>query len=79
MMFGSIIMAGIEMLSRCELNAHNISVVTLSLAVGLGFPQVDGMFDIFPQIIQDVFAQNCVAIVFVIALISNAFHRRRRS
>lgn len=72
MMFGSIIMAGIEMLSHCELNTHNLSVVTLSLAVGLGFPQVNGVFDIFPQFIQDIFAQNSVAVVFVIALIANS-------
>lgn len=75
MMFGSIIMAGIEMLSRCEFNAHNTTVITLSLAVGIGFPQVNGMFDIFPQMIQDVFANNSVAIVFVIALLTDSIHR----
>lgn len=75
MMFGSIIMAGIEMLARCEFNSHNTTVITLSLAVGIGFPQANGLFDIFPQMVQEVFAQNSVAIVFVIALITDSVHR----
>ena len=79
MMFGSIIMAGIEMLSRCEFNSHNTTVVTLSLAIGIGFPQANGMFSIFPQMFQEVFAQNSVAIVFVIALITDSIHRPKLS
>lgn len=77
MMFGSIIFAGFEMLSRCKINTHNKSVVILSLSVGLGFTQATGMFDIFPQMIQDIFANNCVAVVFVVALITNAFNLSR--
>ena len=40
-----------------------------SLSLGLGFTQVPGRFDIFPDIVKTVFAENCVAIVFVIAII----------
>ena len=40
-----------------------------SLSLGLGFTQVPGIFDIFPDIVKTVFAENCVAIVFVIAII----------
>ena len=29
------------------------------------------MFAIFPQIVQTVFAQNCVAVVFLLAVILN--------
>ena len=46
-------------------------IVSLSLSVGLGFTSASQMFAIFPQIIQTVFAQNCVAVVFLLAVILN--------
>jgi NCS2 family nucleobase:cation symporter-2 len=39
--------------------------------VGLGFTQATGMFNIFPQIVQTVFAENCVAVVFLLAVVLN--------
>jgi NCS2 family nucleobase:cation symporter-2 len=29
------------------------------------------MFKIFPQIIQTIFAENCVAVVFILAVVLN--------
>jgi NCS2 family nucleobase:cation symporter-2 len=29
------------------------------------------MFEIFPQIVQTIFAENCVAVVFLLAVILN--------
>ncbi len=43
----------------------------LSLSVGLGFPQATGMFNIFPEIVRTVFADNCVAVVFLLAVVLN--------
>ncbi|MBR1719699.1 MAG: hypothetical protein IJ726_04690 [Phocaeicola sp.] len=70
-MFGSIMFAGFGMLAKCGFNDRNMVIVALSLSVGLGFTQATGMFSIFPQIIQTVFAENCVAVVFLLAVILN--------
>lgn len=71
MMFGSILFAGFGMLARCGFSQRNMIIVSLSLSVGLGFTQATQMFAIFPQIIQTVFAENCVAVVFILAVLLN--------
>jgi NCS2 family nucleobase:cation symporter-2 len=71
MMFGSIMFAGFGMLSKCGFTDRNMIIVSLSLSIGLGFTQATGMFSIFPQIVQTVFAENCVAVVFLLAVILN--------
>lgn len=71
MMFGTIVVAGFQMMGKCGYSNRNITIAALSLSIGLGFTQCSEMFNIFPQIIQSVFAENCVAIVFVLAVILN--------
>ena len=71
MMFGSIMYAGFGMLAKCGFSDRNMVIVALSLSVGLGFTQATEMFAIFPQIVQTVFAENCVAVVFLLAVILN--------
>lgn len=71
MMFGSIVFAGIGMVSKCGTSYRNLIIVSLSLSVGLGFTQTAGLFDAFPPIIQSVFAENCVAVAFLMAVILN--------
>ena len=71
MMFGSIVVGGFQMFSRCGFSERNITICALSLSVGLGFTQASDMFKIFPEIIQIVFAQNCVAVIFILAIVLN--------
>lgn len=71
MMFGTIVVSGIQMITRCGFNQRNTIIVALSLSVGIGFTEVPEIFTIFPQMVQQVFANNCVAIVFVVAIILN--------
>jgi len=71
MMFGSIMFAGFGMMSRCGFSNRNMIIVSLSLSIGLGFTQASGMFTIFPQIIRTIFAENCVAVVFLLAVVLN--------
>lgn len=71
MMFGTIVVSGIQMLGRCGYSQRNITITALSLSIGLGFTQVPEIFAIFPRIIQTVFAENCVAVVFIVAIILN--------
>lgn len=70
-MFGSIVVGGFSMFSRCGFSERNILICALSLSIGIGFTQATNMFNCFPQIINDVFGQNCVAIIFILAVLLN--------
>lgn len=71
MMFGSILFAGFGMISKCGFSQRNMIIVSTSLSVGLGFTSATSMFDIFPEIVKMVFADNCVAVVFILAVVLN--------
>lgn len=70
-MFGSIVVSGLHMLAKCGYNQRNMIIVALSLSVGIGFTQVPEIFAIFPEIVRNVLAENCVAVVFIMALVLN--------
>lgn len=69
MMFGTIVVSGLQMLSDCGFSQRNITVAALSLAIGLGFTQVPDMFAIFPDLVRTIFAENCVAVVFLVSIL----------
>ena len=71
MMFGTIVVSGLQMIGKCGYSQRNITIIALSLSTGIGFPQVPEIFAVFPQMVQNVFAQNCVAVVFLVAVILN--------
>ena len=65
MMFGNIVISGLQMIGACGYTQRNITIAALSLSVGLGFTQVPEMFAIFPDLI--------VAVVFLMAILLNLF------
>ncbi len=71
MMFGTIVVSGLQMIGKCGYTQRNITIAALSMSIGLGFTQLPDLFAIFPSIIQSVFAENCVAVVFLTAIILN--------
>ncbi len=71
MMFGNIVVSGLQMIGNCGFTQRNITITALSLGIGLGFTQVPAIFNIFPDIVYTVFAENCVAVVFLVAIILN--------
>ena len=73
LMFGSILFAGFGMMARSGFSQRNMIISSLSLSVGLGFTQASDMFNLFPELVRTVFAENCVAVVFLIAVILNIF------
>ena len=73
LMFGSILFAGFGMMARSGFSQRNMVIASLSLSVGIGFTQASVMFGIFPELVKTVFAENCVAVVFLIAVILNIF------
>lgn len=79
MMFGSIVVGGFQMFSKCGFSERNIIICALSLSIGLGFTQASEMFNIFPELIKNVFAENCVAIIFILAIILNLVLPKEKS
>jgi NCS2 family nucleobase:cation symporter-2 len=71
MMFGNIVISGLQMIGDCGFTQRNITIAALSLSIGLGFTQVPEMFNIFPSLIRTIFAENCVAVVFLSAIVMN--------
>lgn len=71
MMFGSIVVSGIQMVASCGYNQRNVIISSLAMSIGIGFTQVPAIFKIFPDLIRNVFAENCVAVVFIVAVFLN--------
>ena len=73
MMFGTIMVSGIEMLAKTGFSQRNITIAALSLSIGIGFTSASeiGLWGIFPEVIQSVFSANVVAVVFVVSIILN--------
>lgn len=73
MMFGTILFSGVEMLAKAGFNQRNSIIVSLSLAIGIGFTTSSeiGLWAYFPEVIQSVFATNVVAVVFVVSILLN--------
>lgn len=71
MMFGNIIVSGFQMIARAGFTQRNILIAALSLSIGIGFTQVSDIFVLMPEMLQNVFADNCVAVVFIVALVAN--------
>ena len=72
MMFGNIILSGFQMISEAGYTQRNITIAALSLTIGIGFTQVGDIFTNFPPLFQSIFASNCIAVAFVVAVILNA-------
>ena len=71
MMFGTIMVSGIEMLSHAGFTQRNITIASLSLAIGIGFTSASeiDLWHIFPEVVQSVFSANVVAVVFVVSIL----------
>ena len=73
MMFGTIMVSGIEMLAKAGFTQRNITIAALSLSIGIGFTSASeiGLWGIFPKVVQSVFSANVVAVVFVVSILLN--------
>ena len=71
MMFGQILLSGMQMIAECGFSQRNITIASLSLAIGIGFTASteSDIWRIFPQIVKDVFSGNVVAVVFIVSMI----------
>lgn len=71
MMFGSIVVSGVQMIAGCGYSNRNITIASLALSIGIGFTQAPAIFKIAPDLVKNVFAENCVAVVFIVAMVLN--------
>lgn len=69
MMFGSVIVAGIDMVRDAGSSQKNTLVVSISLGLGVGSNMVDGFYAFMPGWVREIFEGNIVAGVFVVALL----------
>ena len=71
MMFGTIMVSGVQMLARAGFTHRNTIIMALSLAIGIGTTTGSevAIWSVFPKMVQDVFSGNCVAVVFLVAII----------
>lgn len=71
MMFGSIVISGMQMIADCGFSQRNVTIASLSLAIGIGFTSAGeaDIWNIFPATVKTVFGENVVAVVFVVAII----------
>ena len=68
-MFGAIIVSGVTMLGECGFDQRNTIIAATSFAIGIGVTQVPEFFSGMPQLVSDIFANNPVAGVFVVAMV----------
>lgn len=50
MMFGNIVVSGLQMIGKCGYTQRNITIAALSLSIGIGFTQVPEIFSIFQRL-----------------------------
>ena len=66
-----ITMTGIKVIIKDELSSRNISVVGLSVALGMGITQVSGSLGGFPDWVNMVFGSSPVVITTVVVILLN--------
>ena len=72
MMFGMICVSGLQMIARAGFTQRNMTIVAISLAVGIGFSQVADVFVNFPELLQNMLVDNSIALTFITALVLSA-------
>ena len=70
---GQILVSGFQMISEAGFTTRNKLIVALSLGIGIGFTASTeaGIWKNFPVIIQSIFSQSVVAVIFVISFLLN--------
>lgn len=69
--FAMITMTGIKIIIKDELSSRNVSIVGLSVALGMGITQVPGALDAFPSGVSMVFGSSPVVITTITVILLN--------
>ena len=70
---GQIVVSGFQMMSEAGFSTRNKLIASLSLAIGVGFTTSSeaGIWNEMPPLVQSIFSQNVVAVIFVISFLLN--------
>ncbi|TCK97761.1 NCS2 family nucleobase:cation symporter-2 [Natranaerovirga hydrolytica] len=71
-MFGSIAVMGIKLISSEPLGNREVLILSIALCLGFGFGTVDGALSAFPESVQNVFGGSGIVIGFLVATLLNA-------
>lgn len=71
MMFSSIVFSGISLITKTELNARNLSVVSVALGVGYGMGANPDILAHAPQLVQLVFGGSGIVPAAMVAILLN--------
>ena len=79
MVLGQILVTGFQMIAEAGFTPRNKLIVSLSMTMGIGFTASTeaGIWNEFPLIVQSIFAQNVVSVIFVIAMLLNLLLPKR--
>ena len=69
--FAMITMTGIKVIIKDELSSRNVSIVGLSVALGMGITQVQGALDAFPEWVNMIFGSSPVVITTIMVILLN--------
>lgn len=78
-MFGSILVSGIESLKRVEFDERNSLIIALSIGLGVGIGQVPAVLAQLPSWVGNIFAQNGIIMTFVIAAVLNLILPKKKN
>ena len=71
MMFSSIVVSGIQLITKTPLTGRNLSIVSVALGVGYGMGANTGILSHTPQAIQLVFGGSVIVPAAVVAILLN--------
>lgn len=71
MMFSSIVISGIQLITKNPLNARNLSIVSVALGVGYGMGSNPGILANAPQLVQLVFGGSGIVPAALVAILLN--------
>ncbi len=69
LMFGQIFISGLKMLYKNGLTERNITIASVSICLSVGLSAKPEMFQHMPELIQKIFSNNPVSIIFISALL----------
>ena len=71
MMFSSIVISGIQLITKNPLTARNLSIVSVALGVGYGMGANTGILANAPQFIQLIFGGSGIVPAAMVAILLN--------
>ena len=71
MMFSSIVISGIQLITKEPLSARNLSIVSVALGVGYGMGANLGILANAPQLLQLVFGGSGIVPAAMVAILLN--------